>query len=925
MRRFMRRASTISFVVAAAILAGAVYVALHPADLLGDARVRLARGDLRAAQLDLDSYLKGHPHNPQASFQLGLVDLAQGNGASAARNLQVARDGGYDARAIIVPLGRAYLLQRHFDAALTDFTRDAAPADAASQVLAVRALAYLGLRQMQNARDAAAEAVRRDPDDAAAGLASAQVDFTAGRWQAAQDAIAHVLARHPGTPEALLLRADITLAQGDAAGALTQAHAAMAQMPVRLDATLAAARALIVLHRDEEAIALLEAVGRAAPRRIDVPYLRAILAVRHQDFATADTQLAAISPSIDALKLGPYLLAVTKLARGQPAQAEEAAAAYALHNPADPQAAKLLALTELANNRPGRAEAALRNLIESGKPDADTLDLQARALSMQGSGAEAARNLTLAAALAPRDIDVLNRLAAARLGLGDTVAGADALRLSLAAAPDQPAAASALVQSCLAAGDFAGARDVAARLRRAGETEMAGVLTGQIAAASLDDAGARQAYAAVLRQFPASRAATFGLINLDRVTGDSVAARGRLAAWMHAHPTDRDGLALAIAAWRGPRDVSFALALAEAAHAADPGDRQFTETLARLYLGIKAPQRAVALLDRAPNRATDAGDSNLLDLQAEAQAQNGDAEEAKRLFLQAADAQPRNPGPRLGLTALYVGAGAYGSARAVMADALAANPGEPRLLAASVAVEQRASGLDAALAKAASLRADPANLPAAWPLAGDVLAAAGDQPDAAAAYAAAYRAAPSGTLAIDTAASLARAGHPASAIELLTAWVGVHPGDAAALQVLASLSLTAHRTGDAGRWLDQLLALRQNNVMALNNDAWVKLEQGDVAAARRLAQRAYIIAPGPATQDTLGWIMARQGETAAALPLLQQAASVQPDPAILYHTAFLLKAMGHRDEARAAVDRALSDPAAFDERGAAEALRTQLR
>jgi putative PEP-CTERM system TPR-repeat lipoprotein len=922
----MRRARIIGFAGVAAGLTAAAYFALHPADLRRDAQTNVAHGDLRAAELDLDSYLKGHPHNPLASFQLGMVDLAQGNGPSAERNFQVARGGGYNAGALIVPLGRAYVLQRHFDAALEDFTIDHAPLDAASSVLTVRALAYLGLHRMQEAQDAAADALRRDPNNEAAGLAAAKVDFAVERFAAAQAALARVLGKHPGTPEALLLRADVTLAQGDAAGALTQAHEAMAQIPVRLDAKVAAARALIVLQRDDEAIALLEEVGRASPHRVDVHYLRAILAVRQQDFATADTALAAISPYIDELKLGPYLLAVTKLARSQPAQAEEAASAYALHNPTDPQAAKLLALTELAIGKPERAEAALRILVTTGNPDADTLDLQARALTQQSHAVDAAKSLARAAVLAPRDVDVLNRLAAVRLGLGDTADGADALRLSLAVAPDQPNAARALVQACLAAGDMPCATGAVGRLRLAGgETETTGVLTGQIAAATLDNAGARHAYEAVLRQFPASRAATFGLIDLDRVTGDTAAARAQLATWMQTHPADRDGLVLAIAERFGAGDVTGATVLAEAAHTADPADRQFIETLAGLYLQNHQPQLAVALLDRALNRAADAGDSNLLDLQADAQARNGDQDEAKRLFLQAADAQPKNPGPRLGLVALYLRAHEFDSARAVVKDALAANPGDARLLNAAVAVEQRAAGLSAALAKAASLCADPANLPGAWALAGDVLSASGDLPGAAAAYGAAFRQAPSGALAIDTTIALARAGHPAASIDLLTAWVARHPEDVPALQVLASLEITAHRIDDAGRRLDQVLALRQNNVMALNNAAWVKLEQGDVAAARRLAQRAYIIAPGPATQDTLGWAIARQGDNAAALPLLQQAAAVKPNQAVLYHTAFVLQAVGRTEEARAAVDRALSDPKGFDERGAAQKLQKQLQ
>jgi tetratricopeptide (TPR) repeat protein len=264
------------------------------------------------------------------------------------------------------------------------------------------------------------------------------------------------------------------------------------------------------------------------------------------------------------------------------------------------------------------------------------------------------------------------------------------------------------------------------------------------------------------------------------------------------------------------------------------------------------------------------------------------------------------------------------AARVAVAEGLAANPGSPTLLAASVAVEKRAGGLSAALARAASLRADPQNLPAALPLAADLLAASGDMAGAAAAYLDVFHQAPSTGLAISAALALARIGRPADATALLAGWTRAHPDDVPAMQLLASLAITSHRLDDAGHWLDEVLAVQHDNPVALNNEAWVKLSQSDLSAARSLAQRAYILAPGPDTQDTLGWTIARQGDAVTALPLLQQAAAGKPDQTVLYHEAFALNVVGHLDQARAALDRALGDPRDFDDRLAAQKLRTAL-
>jgi putative PEP-CTERM system TPR-repeat lipoprotein len=918
----MRRALTLGLPALAALgLATGVYVAMHPGNLLKDAEKSLARGDLRAAQLELDSYLKGHARHSRARFDLALVDLAEDNGVAAERNLRIARDGGYPPKAIIVPLGRAYLLQRHYDQALIDFTVANAPQGTRAQVLTVRALAYLGLHQLLEARRAASEAVQSDPDDTDAGIAAARVALAAQDIAAASAAITRALARQPRNAEARLLKADLALENDQAAAALTEIEAVLTSNPGRLDAKLARARALAALHRPQEAAQLVDEVCGAAPKAVDAQYLRAILAVQAQDYATADSALDTISAVIDELPLGNYLLGATKLGLNQPAQAEAAATQYAARHPNDPGAIKLLVLTRLATNQPVKALASLQPLLDADKPDAETLTLLARGQAMGGDVAGAARTLENAAALAPQNTDILNRLAAARLQLGETAAGEAALRQSLAAVPNQPAAAETLVRAALGAGDFAGATASVASLRQANaDGALTGVLTGEIRAAQLDLAGARESYEAVLAKSPTNRAAVFDLVQLDSRTGQAQSARERLAAWMETHPADAEGLSLQVKAALARGDTAAAIAAAEAVHQADPASRAATETLARLYLGANQAQHAVALLERGAA----ANDTALLALRAEAQVRNGEPDQARRLYQQAIDANPGDPGPYLGLVALAEDARAYPEAKDAVRRGLAALPGNPRLLDAAVRVQLRAGGLQAALAEAAELRRDPANLPAALSLEGDLRATQGDQKGAADAYLAAFHTQPTADLALAAAAALAQSNREPQAMALLGDWLTRHPADAAAMEQLASMCISAHQVKAAAMWLDRVLALRPNDVVALNNSAWVKLSQGDTQAARALAQRAYYLSPGPDLQDTLGWVLARQGDTAGALALLQPAAAAKPSPGVLYHLAYTLHKAKRDGEARASLDRALNDKQRFDERGDAEALRRQV-
>jgi tetratricopeptide (TPR) repeat protein len=450
------------------------------------------------------------------------------------------------------------------------------------------------------------------------------------------------------------------------------------------------------------------------------------------------------------------------------------------------------------------------------------------------------------------------------------------------------------------------------------------VLDGQVKIAEMDLKGAQATFTDTLKRFPDSRQATLGLVQAEARLGNTTTARDRLMGWLSRHPDDKLGLKLLVTGDMAGRDVNGAIAAVEAAHGASPGDVEIDAALATLYLQAKMPGKAVDLVDRSTTNGGPVAPV-LLPLKGQALINEGRLADAQDTLERAVDALPKDPRPRFGLIEIKMQQKDYDGARAVAQAALTAMPGSPRFLEALVAIDLKAHGIKAALQTAEALKQDPRNMPAAATLGANALEASGDKAGAAAAFVAAYHKAPTGQGALAAYAALSKAGKAPDGYALLRAWADTHPDDVGVQRVLASSALEQHHMQEANDRLARVLAANPGDAASLNNMAWVKLMNGDAPDAITYARRAYYISPGPETEDTLGWIMAKGGDTGGALPLLEQAATVKPSQEILYHYAVALNGQSRPQDAKAALDKALGDKAAFDDRGAAEALRGKLK
>ncbi len=221
-------------------------------------------------------------------------------------------------------------------------------------------------------------------------------------------------------------------------------------------------------------------------------------------------------------------------------------------------------------------------------------------------------------------------------------------------------------------------------------------------------------------------------------------------------------------------------------------------------------------------------------------------------------------------------AGRHEEALSALAPALAARPGDPRLVAQRSGVLLRSGRAGEAVELLAGLRADRARL-------GDQAALLEIEPA--------------------LAEALVRAGRADDAVAGLRRAVEAQPASPALRYALGATLEEAGRSGEAVEQMRAVLQLDPENVEALNFIGYQYAEQGvRLDEAEALLRRALQASPRSGhIVDSLGWLMLRKGDVPRAVDLLEQAARLMgPDPTVLEHLGDAYRAAGRSADAATA-------------------------
>ncbi len=879
---------------------------LNPLDV---ARALVAKGQYQAAALELRDMVRRHPDNASAHARLGALQLVIGEPLAAAKEFDAARAAGYKGSDLLPLIARATLALNKPNEVLHDFVPDGLPPADAASLLVTRGLAQLAAGDAEAARSDAEAAEHLAPTAADAPLLAARAALMQGQPGWALDRLDAAIRLNPKMTEALLTKAGVLRAEGRLADSIPVLDTAVTVAPNAANVRLARANALIALNRDSEARTDLAAVLATDGRNPLANYLNALLAVRMRDWHSADIALQAIQPLLPRLPRGEYYLALVKENIAQMEQATEAIRHYTARVPGDPDGWRLLARIELMQGRKDDAMAALARLAGATDPTQAPVEIDNAALPKVEALADTPQQLT--------------HLASVQLGQGDAAAAGHDLERSLELLPSPADAAAAEAMSALRVGDIDRASAALETLKRQPKVdpERLAVLSGAVRVALLDIDGARAAFEDGLKQVPDSLSLKVNLARVLALLGHEKEAEALLLPVLDKSPALPAPLATMVDILAAGGQPARAMELLNKARAAQPQNLALLVAAASLQARMGDGPGAIVTLDSAT--ADQTRSPRLLAVRARLLLAQNKVREAADTYGQLLRLAPDNLGIRRQYIDLLLATGQNDAAVTAAADGLKRTPGNSSMLQAEVTATYRASGLDAALARADALRHDPINLPAARLLKGAVYMVAGRPADAAAADAAEAREAPFGALVVAEANAQNVAGQPDAARATLTAWTKTQP-DPVASDVLGALDIEAKNFDEAETALVDVLAARPGDPVALNNLAWVYQQKHD-SRALPLARRAYLLAPGGQTADTLGWILVQENEAPTGLLLLRQAAARLPtDPSVHYHLAVALEHTGQREPAASLLKLLIDKGGNFPERDAAVQLAQRI-
>jgi len=847
------------------------------AELITAAKEYLSLQNYSAATIQLKNVLQKNADSAEARLLLGKALLGQGDAAGAEIELRQARRLKMADELVMPELARA-LLALGENRKLIDefgpvaFSEPKAMADFKTSL----ASAHAGLGARERAQAAVDEALKLSPSYGPAVILLARLKAGNGEFDEALKLMDNLIAREPGNAQAFMLRGDLLLAKDDKTSARAAFEAAL-----KLRADLARAHsALMAMHlaaRDLDAAGKqLEAMRKALPRHPDTLVFEAQLHLAKGQFKEAQ---ALLQKGLRGMPDHPRMLLLAgavELQLGASAPAETLLMRAVQAMPNDLGARRLLARANMMSNQPDKAINALRPVLESGHADAESLTLAGQAYLAIGDLKNAETYFAKAVQSQPDSAKARTALAMSQIAQGKTDAGFSDLR-SIAASDTGISADMALISAHVRRRDLDKALTaIDAMERKQADKSISANLRGQVLLLRKDNAGARKAFEAALAARADFFPAIASLAALDFLEGKPDAAKARFAAVIKADPKNSRAM-VALAELRArtggsPKEVAELLRNAVKANPSDPAVRR---ALIEHHLAHEETQEALLAAQAAVAALPD--NPELQERLGRAQLNAGDANQALATFNKLISVQPRSVSALLGLADTQLASKDLDGAAKSVKRAVELAPDSLQTQRAAIMLALRQQRFDDALKTARRVQQKYPAQALGFMLEGEIEQSQGHLDQAAAAFRTALGKTSPAQAPAQYHFSLIAAKKDAEAAKFVESWTKDHPKDALFLLYLSDQALTRQDYAGAEKRLQQLLALKPDYPIALNNLAWTYYKQGKFAPALDAAEKALKAAPGqPALMDTLATVLGVNKQVAKALEIQKQVVEMVP-------------------------------------------------
>lgn len=888
------------------LLASSLLGAATTEQYIQEAEAYLKKGEARAAVIQLKNALQENPTSIEARLMLGRIYLQAGDGASAEKEFERAKRLNAAKSYWELPLARAYLLQGKYQEILDGIQEqpDASPEDRAA-VWLLRGDAYHGLRQHAQARDAYTTARQLDPDSQRAMLGLIMTDIAENRRDEALGNLDTLVASHPDNIAARVMRGEIRQLTGHPELARADFDQVLAEQPDNFRARLGRAQLSLGGNDFAGAKADVAQLESQVPGHPQVLHLGGAIALLERDLDKSERLLQqALNASPDNLQSLTLLGAVSfykgnlEAARGHLTQALRI-------QPALLPAIKLLASVQ---HKMKQSEAVVKLL----EPALKLYPNDAQLMAMLGTAYMQVRRFEEGSALMSRAIEIKPDLAAYRtqLALGLMAQGKSGeaiaqLEDTIEMEQGFVEADILLVLSHLHKKDYDKALEASRALEQRSPDNPVGYnLSGLAHQLSGNAKKAEQLFRKALEIDPNFITAEANLARLAVHKGDLALARLHYQNALKKSPNHATMLMGLADIARRAGDLDEMHRLLEQAHNGEPKTARPGLISAQAYLTEKQPLKALRLTSQLAASFPD--DPAVQVVHGKTQLAAGDPINAVNTFRQLVE-RTRNAETLQLLGNAQQAAGQLDEARQSYRQVLREKPGHIPVLIGLYSLELGDAKPQSALPHARALQQVRPDHPLGYEFEGTVHAVQGRRAEAIALYEKAYGLQPSDRLAIPLAQQYVKTGEAERGLALLREWADKQPDNLKTRLSLGGLLLEQGQVDEAMRSYEQVLQADGENLVALNNLAWIYSTRGDKRAID-LGKRAYdLAATRPEIVDTYGWILVQSGELQKGSEILKQAAELSPGhQEIVYHLGYSLHKQGNRSEAEAALKRAIA-------------------
>jgi putative PEP-CTERM system TPR-repeat lipoprotein len=383
-------------------------------EYLAESQKFIDQNEFKSAEISLKNAIQQSPDAPQARVELGKLYLEKGQAHIAAAELRKAVQLGANDVEAYTLLGDALLLKGDFSIILERFNPSATDAD---PLVAVKksylAEAYLGLKKFDNAKVMFDQALQSDPSNMRAKLGAAKVALVNGQTDLATDRVGKITEEEPNSALAWITLADVYRAQKQREKTIEAfEHAQSDDVNATPYERYIARRNLAYeyLHAQdlEKAKAALDKIPKDFQQqsKIDpmVNYVKAFLAYDQKDMAKAKEFAEKVQPP-QAYPFILMLLGHANLDAGNFEQAEAQLSIFHKMYPNHPTGNRLLAMAQIQLNNLDDAKESLERTVKAqgDRVDPSVLALLANVNLKEGKAEEGERLFKQAIELAPEN------------------------------------------------------------------------------------------------------------------------------------------------------------------------------------------------------------------------------------------------------------------------------------------------------------------------------------------------------------------------------------------------------------------------------------------------------------------------------------------------------------------------------------------